>query len=349
MRLTVQQITELVSGKLEGDPQQVLEGAASLGEATPKDVSFLAHPRYAAQLRQTQAGCVLLPENNALIKSGSFTQIYVKNPQWAFAQVLSQLEPERRSHPRGVHATALIASSAKVAPSASLGAYCVIEEGAEIGEEAILYPQCYVGRNSKIGRRCLLYPQTVVREEVEVGEDCILHSGCVLGADGYGYVFMQQKHKKIPQLGRVKVEAEVEIGANVTVDRATIGTTTIGKGTKIDNLVQIAHNVQIGEHCLIIAQAGIAGSTKIGNGVILAGQAGVIGHITVGDQVRIGAQSGVIGDVPAGAILWGTPAQPHRQSLKLEALQRKLPKLFETVRELKKKLGTNGKRKRSQD
>ena len=212
--------------------------------------------------------------------------------------------------------------------------------GTRIGEGTAIFPQCYIGKNAKIGTQSLFYPQVVLREECEVGDRCIVHPGTVIGSDGYGFVWnpSQNRHHKIPQIGRVILEEDVEVGANVTIDRATLGETRIGAGTKIDNLVQIAHNVRTGKNCLIIAQVGISGSTRIGNQVTLAGQVGVAGHITIGDGAIIAGKSGVMGNIPEKSIYFGYPARPHREAMKLQALFGKLPEFFESLKAIKKAL-----------
>ncbi len=319
--LVARDIAQAVGGDLSGDGALVIHGAAGLDEASESELSFFHNPKYISSLQSTRARVVLIPQKmNGITLPEGKTLIRVANPQWAYAQVLGLIDQQRQQHPQGVH------PKAHVEPSAT------------IGSGTSVYPGCYIGHRVQIGANCLLYPHVVLREDTRIGDRVIIHSGAVLGADGYGFATQNGRHHKIPQIGCVVVEDDVEIGANVTVDRATTGETRIGAGTKIDNLVQIAHNVHIGRDCLIVAQAGIAGSTKIGNRVTLAGQSGVTGHITIGDGAVIAAQSGIMNDVEPGAVLFGTPARPHRQAMRLQAIYGKLEELYEAVKELRKKL-----------
>lgn len=337
--LSAAQVAEAVKGRLEGDASAVIQGAAGLNEASAGQISFFHNIKYIESLQKTQAKVVLIPEstNGTPLPSGK-TWIRVVNPQWAFAQVLGLIDRQRQRHPKGIHPQAVIDSTARVAKDANIGPFVVIEAGAIVGAGSILYSGTFVGQNVEIGEKCLIYPNVVLREDTVVGARAIIHAGTVLGADGYGFATQEGKHHKIPQIGRVVVEDDVEIGANVTVDRATTGETRIGAGTKIDNLVHIAHNVQIGQNCLIVAQVGISGSTKVGNRVTLAGQVGVVGHLTIGDGAIITAQSGIMSNVEPGAILFGSPARPHKQAMKLQAIFGKLDEMYDTVRQLRKKL-----------
>jgi UDP-3-O-[3-hydroxymyristoyl] glucosamine N-acyltransferase len=219
-----------------------------------------------------------------------------------------------------------------------IGPFAVIEEGAKVGDRSLILAGTYVGKDASIGEDCLIYPHVTIREEVEVGDRVIIHCGVVLGADGYGFVSDGDVHRKVPQVGNVVIESDVEIGANSTIDRATNGTTRVGRGTKMDNLVMIGHNVVIGENCLIVAQVGIGGSARIGANVTVGGQVGIVGHIKVGDGVVIGAQAGVIGDVPANTTVSGYPAREHGQARKVYACTQKLPDLLKTVAELSERV-----------
>jgi UDP-3-O-[3-hydroxymyristoyl] glucosamine N-acyltransferase len=313
-------VAKVVGGELIGDGSVVIAGAAGLEEASETEISFFHNVKYIDSLQKTKARVVLIPQhtNGTPLPEGK-TLIRVANPQWAFAQVLGLIDKERQFHPKGVHPKAHVESSAT------------------IGEGTSVYPGCYIGHNVRIGAGCILYPNVVLREDTQIGNRVIIHAGAVLGADGYGFATKDGHHHKIPQIGHVVVEDDVEIGANVTIDRATTGETRIGAGTKIDNLVHIAHNVHIGRDCLIVAQVGISGSTKVGNRVTLAGQVGITGHLTIGDGAVIAAQSGIMSDVEPGAILFGSPARPHKQAMKLQAIYGKLDELYEVVKLLKKK------------
>jgi UDP-3-O-[3-hydroxymyristoyl] glucosamine N-acyltransferase len=319
--LTAREVATAVQGELEGDAAVSIEGAAGLEEASEREISFFHNTKYIDSLQKTRARVVLIPKemNGTPLPAGK-TLIRVGNAQWAFAQVLGLIDQQRQRHPKGIHPNAFV------------------EESARIGGGTIVYPGCYIGHDVRIGEKCLIYPNVVIREDTQIGDRVILHAGVVLGADGYGFATKDGRHHKIPQIGKVVIEDDVEIGANVTIDRATTGETRIGAGTKIDNLVHIAHNVHIGKDCLIVAQVGISGSTKVGNRVTLAGQVGLTGHLTIGDGAVIAAQSGVMNDVEPGAVLFGTPVRPIKQAMKLQAIYGKLDELYETVKELRKKL-----------
>ena len=319
MKLTAQDIAQTVKGQLEGSATAVVTSAAGLSEAGENDLSFFHNPKYADQLSKTRAKVILVPEaTNGVAMPGDKTWIRVSHPQWAFAQVLELIDQARSHHPTGIH------------PKAH------VEPSAVVGQGTRIYPGCFIGANARIGENCLLYPNVVVREDTEVGSRVIIHAGAVLGADGYGFATQRGRHHKIPQIGRVVVEDDVEIGANVTIDRATTGETRIGAGTKIDNLVHIAHNVRIGKDCLIVAQVGIAGSTSVGERVTIGGQVGIVGHVTIGDNATIAAQSGIMNDVAPGEVLFGSPARPIKLAMKLLALYGKLPEVFEVLKKFKK-------------
>lgn len=337
--ISVGELAKVVHGEVEGDEALMIRGAAGLEDASDHDVSFFHNLKYGDLLRETKAGAVIIPQktNGTVLPSGK-TLIRVTNPLLAFSQVLALFDRERVRHPEGIHPQAIIDPSVQVARGVAIGAHTVIERGASIGAGTIIYPGCYVGQGSRIGEKCLIYANVVLYEQTLVGSQVIIHSGAVLGSDGYGFVTVEGRHQKIPQVGQVVIGDHVEIGANVTIDRATTGQTSVGAGTKIDNLVHIAHNVRIGRDCLIVAQVGISGSTRIGNRVTLAGQVGIIGHLTIGDGAVIAAQSGIMNDVAPGEVLFGSPARPHREAMKLQAIFGKLPEIYETFRLLKKKI-----------
>lgn len=354
MKIALKELSQLTNGELQGDETRVITGAVGLMEASPEDVSFLGNPKYANQAGKSRAGCLFLPlsAKGTPLANAVKNRIYVEDPQWAFAQVLALIEKELEKKPLVIlpDSRAHINPEARLSPNVFVGPFTVIERLAHVGESSWIGAQCYLGPKVKVGKGCKIYPQVVIRERCEIGNGVIIHSGAVIGADGFGFSTDKKtgNHRKIPQIGNVVIEDDVEIGANVTVDRATVGTTRIGAGTKIDNLVQIAHNVQIGKNCLIVSQVGISGSTKIGNQVILAGQAGIVGHVTIGDGAVITAQSGVMNDVDPKAVLFGSPARPHREGLKIQAILSKLPELYETVKHLKASLETNTGAKNAQ-
>ena len=315
----------------------LIHGFASLDEAGPGDLSFFSNPRYIEQLRNSKASVILIPAPEAatLVRTGTIC-ILVENPSASFATIAEQFAPKPPERQPGIHPSASIHPTAKISPSASIGALCVIEAHVRIGAHSVLEAQCHLGDHAHVGAHCHLHPRSTILHRCEIRDRVILHSGTVIGSDGFGFEKIEGKHTKIPQRGIVIVENDVEIGANTTIDRARFGRTVIGEGTKIDNLVQIAHNVQIGKHCLIVAQTGISGSTRIGNHVILAGQSGIVGHITIGDGIIVTAQSGISKSLPAeeGAMYMGTPAVPAKDYREQMALLRRLPKLQDRVKAL---------------
>jgi UDP-3-O-[3-hydroxymyristoyl] glucosamine N-acyltransferase len=340
MRLSVAEIASKLGGKLIGDGARAISGAAGLSEATAADVSFVRDVKNAAALKQlaaTKAGAVIVPEN--LTQSAPCSAIVVKNPTAAFAAVLAFIAEETKPVvPAGRHAMSAVHPKAQVSASAAIGPFCTVDQDARIEDGVVLVGNVYVGPRSVIKKGTILYPGVVLREDVSVGERCILHAGAVIGADGYGFYYANGQHNKIAQIGTVVIEDDVEIGANCTIDRATTGRTLIKRGTKLDNLVHIAHNCEVGPHTLMAAQVGVAGSTTIGAGVVFGGQVGVADHVHVGNGVQVGAQSGIKGDVEPNAVLFGSPAQPIQDTLKQHVLIRKLPELFKEFKQLKEKL-----------
>lgn len=332
MRLTAREIASLVQGELSGNGEAAVTGAAPLEEATSKDVTFLNNPKLLKTLDKTQAGVVLLKRGTEYAK----TAVYVENPQLAFAKILELISKEKEEPAGKVHPTAVVDPSARIGAGVSIGAHCVIEADAQVGDHTRILAQCYVGARSKIGKDCKIYPQVTLREDCEVRDRVIIHSGAVIGSDGFGYATEGGVHHKIPQVGKVILEDDVEIGANAAVDRATIGATVVGRGTKVDNLVQIAHNVKIGQGSLLAAQAGVAGSSALGNYVTLAGQVGVSGHVRIGDRVIAAAQSGIPNDVSEGSVVFGTPARPIVEERKIQVIIGRLPKIYEEFRKIKK-------------
>lgn len=335
MHFTVSQIAELVDGNIVGDKEHILTGIAGIEEASNTQLTFLKDDKnkeHKLLIETSKAGAFLLPEN---ILAPGKNVIHVKNPLAAFAKILKVIETEKNPLKTGIHPTAVIAPSAKIGNDVFIGPLCVVEDNVVIKDKAYLQAQVYVGQNSLIGEKTFIYPQVIVREDISIGNNCIIHSGTVIGSDGYGFYFANGQHNKIPQVGTVVIEDNVEIGSNSTIDRATTGKTWIKKGTKIDNLVQIAHNVEVGENCLLVAQVGIAGSTKLGKGVVLAGQVGVADHVKIADGTQVGAQSGIKNDTKPGDILFGSPAQPIQDTLKQVSLIRRLPELFKEFKKIK--------------
>ncbi len=331
------EIAEKIGGLLDGDGELEIRRVADIKAAAADELSFVANPKYASLAASTKAGAVIVSEDWA--DDCSAALIRVKNPDAAFAQAASLFySPVPRPEP-GVHPTAVVAADAEVDEGASIGPFCVVESGAKIGAGAVISAQCYIGRQAVVGCDSFLYPQVSLRESVLVGERTIIHNGTVVGSDGFGYsVDSAGVRTKIPQIGIVQIGNDVEIGANVTIDRARFGRTIIGNGVKIDNLVQIAHNVTIGDHAVIIAQVAIAGSTAIGDRVILAGQSGVAGHLKIGDGVVVAAKAGVIKDVPPGEYVMGMPAISANRFKRNAASIILLPRLKARVMALEKKI-----------
>jgi UDP-3-O-[3-hydroxymyristoyl] glucosamine N-acyltransferase len=333
--MTASQLAQLVGGRVVAGREDVsVSGVAALEDATPNDATFFGNEKYLPALRQSKAGVALVPDDFSESLPDVGAVVAVANPSLAFAAVVAALQPPLPPLPPGIHPTAVISPSAKIGRDASVHAYAVIEDGAEIGAGSSIGAHTFVGRESRIGPASFVHPHVIIRERVSVGSRCVVHSGTVIGGDGFGFETVNGRHVKVPQVGGVEIGDDVEIGAGVTIDRARFGMTRIGEGTKIDNLVQIAHNVVIGPHCLIVAQAGISGSTRLGKYVVLAGQVGVVGHITLGDGATVGAQSGVSKSVPAGAKVFGSPAEPMMEAAESLARVRRLPKLIERVKQL---------------
>lgn len=334
VRLTLAELAARLGGVAEGDLGAVLTGVAGLAEAGPADVTFLEGARLLPAAATGNAGAILVPEGLDLARRNL---IRVENPRLAFAAALAFFHPQPRPA-TGRHPTAVVAPDAIVAATASVGALCYVGPRARIGEGAVLLPQSHVGADGTIGEDTLLHPGAAVLERVVVGARVIIHAGAVIGSDGFGYVHDGHGHRKIPQVGTVEIGDDVEIGAGATIDRATVGVTRIGRGTKIDNLVQVGHNVTIGEHAILVAQVGIGGSARIGDGAVLAGQAGVGDHAEIGAGARVGGQAGVIRHVPPGATVAGFGPQPHGEFLKSQAVFDQLPQLRRRVAELEKRL-----------
>lgn len=334
--MTLQEILRLVDGTTSSKNFELkINGFASLSDAQGGELSFFYSPRYLQELRQTKAAAVLVPlsfeeEHDSIL-------IKVKDPSVAFDSIIAALaKHEEESPKRGVHPTAVVAPTVKLGHNVSIAAYVVIEEGAEIGDRTVIGAHTFIGARAKIGVDTLLHPHVTVREHCLLGNRVILHPGVVIGSCGFGYDSKTGTHQKIPQIGIVQIEDDVEIGANTTIDRARFGRTHIGQGTKIDNLVQIAHNVVIGPHNIICAQVGIAGSTRTGAYVTLAGQVGLSGHIEIGDKATLGAQAGVSKNVGAGEIVIGAPAKPLKVWKQNNFYIHQLGKLFERVKALEK-------------
>jgi len=318
--------------RIRGATAATIHGIAALKAAAPGDLSFLGNARYKAEVRETLASLVLLPPDHDGEPKPDQQFLLVENPSVALARVCGRIEQLLWPRPAaGVHPSASVAAGAQVAPTATVGPLCVIEEGAVVGERTHLQAQVFVGRGARIGEDCWLAAGAVVQAECVLQNRVRLHSGVVIGSDGFGYEFVAGRHEKVPQVGAVLVEDDVEIGANTTIDRARFSRTVIGEGTKIDNLVQIGHNCVIGKHCMLCAQVGLSGSVTVEDYVVLAGQVGVVGHITIGKGVKAGGQAGIHADVEPGKFINGTPAIPYLLERRLVVLHQRLPEMFKRV------------------
>jgi UDP-3-O-[3-hydroxymyristoyl] glucosamine N-acyltransferase len=328
------QIAQLVGGELVGDGNISITGVNSIEQAGTEEITFLAHPRYRAYLDTTRAAGIIVPPRVEGIKK---PHIVVPNPYLALVKVLEYFHAPSRP-PAGIHPLAVLGKNPQLGKGVCIYPWAVLGDQVCLGQGVVVHPGVYIGDGVKVGDRTTIHAQVSIYPGVTIGEGVVIHSGSVIGSPGFGYVWDGERHRHIPQVGGVVIEDEVEIGANVTIDRGTIGNTRIGRGVKIDNLVQIAHNVTIGEHSIIVAQVGVSGSTRIGRQVGIGGQAGVVGHVQIGDQAKVAAKAGVSKDVPPGAVIAGFSGVPHPEWRKSEAALRRLPKLQTRLQELERRL-----------
>jgi UDP-3-O-[3-hydroxymyristoyl] glucosamine N-acyltransferase len=340
MTFTTAEIAAHLQGEVLGDANATLKGFAPADRAKAGDLTFAENETYFARAEKSAATAIIADKRFA---STHKILIRVPDARIAFAKTLALFFPEPK-FAAGIHPTAVIAKSAHIDSSAHIGPFSVIGEHVHVGARSVLQGGNFIGDDSKLSEDVNLFPNVIIYPQTEIGRRVRIHSGTVIGSDGFGYVLDAGVHRKVPQAGNVILGDDVEIGANVAIDRGALGPTIIGKGTKIDNLVQIAHNVEIGEHCLIIAHVAMAGSSKLGNYVVLAGQVGVAGHLKVGNNVVVAAQSGIMHDIPDGEKLWGTPVQPINEMKRQIIAQRRLPELLKRVAELEKKLGLKPER-----
>lgn len=318
MALTLKELATLIGAELAGDPDLVVTSASTLDDAREGQLSFLSNPKYVKQIETTKASAVIV---TPLVKVDRIATLKAKDPYYAFALAVTLLHGVRKHPHEGIHPRA------------------AIDPSATIGEGTVIYPGVYVGPRTRVGRNCILYPNVVIYDDCVVGDRVIIHANASIGQDGFGFATNAGVHHKIPQVGNVVLEDDVEIGANATVDRSALGTTRIGKGTKLGDLTTIGHNTQLGEHCVIVAQAGIAGSVTVGHHVTMAGQVGVAGHLEIGDNVMIGAQAGVTNNVPEQTVMLGSPAMPIRQARRVAAIFVQLPELQDRVKKLEHSIG----------
>lgn len=339
--LSLGQLAERLDAELAGDPKRSVTGAATLETAGQEDISFLARRKYLPYLAATDAAAVLVSRDVGDVEAPpNTTLLWVDDAHLALAETLWLLYPQVKRKAE-IAPTALVAPGVELGAAVSIGPYSVVETGAKLGDGVKVGPLCYIGENCVLGEGTELKDQVSLYANTEVGSRCILHSGTRVGVDGFGYVLHENRHRKVPQVGRCVLENDVEVGANVCIDRGSVGETRVGAGTKIDNLVHIAHNVSIGKGCIIVAQVGIAGSTTIGNGVALAGQVGIVGHLHIGDGARVAAQAGVSHDIPAGETWFGYPARPRTEAMRASAAFLKLPELIRRVKRIERRLDSD--------
>jgi len=334
VQITLKEIALLLGGTIIGNEDAIIENIRPIEEAGPRDITFIANVKYLKQLETTAASAIIVASGTP---AEGKNLVIVPDPYAAFGRLLNFFYPAEHSY-QGVSPDAFIEEGASVSPEATLFPLAYVSKGAQVEKGAVIYPGVFIGSNTSIGENCILYANVTVYGGCIIGKRVILHSGVVVGSDGFGFAAPGKGNNKIPQVGFVQIDDDVEIGANSTIDRATLGKTWIGRNVKIDNLVQIAHNVVIGENSVITAQVGISGSTKLGKSVIIGGQTGIVGHITIGDNVMIAAGSGIHKEIESGQIIAGSPQLPYRQWLKVEACRAKLPEMKKTLEELKRKI-----------
>jgi len=335
MKYSVKDIAEFVKGELKGDGSIEIKGVSSLSDAKAGDITFIDSPKFKDGANKTEASCIITSFD---IEEIDKPIIKCKNPSLALLKIIEKIFPYKINHPKGVDKSARLGRDVKLGRDVAIGANAVIGDDVTIDDGSVIYPLVYIGEGARIGKNTIIYPNVTVREKGVIGNNVTIHSAAVIGADGFGFTKDGARFVKIPQMGIVEVQDDVEIGACVTIDRARFGRTVIGKGTKIDNLVQIAHNVRTGENCIIVAQVGISGSVNIGNNVMLGGQAGITDHVDIGDDVLVAAKGGITKSVPPRTIMSGIPARPHNVSKKIVAHVDNLPKMAERLSELEKKL-----------
>lgn len=339
MEYLLKELQAITGGILVGDGNTRITGVASLEGAGPGDITFMKEEKFIEKALQTRASALVTHRE---VKELKRPQIIAEKPFFAFVKILEVFSQEKVKRPRGIHPTALVAKTATIGKEVSIGAYSVIEEEAVIGDRVTIYPMVYVGHDTRIGEDTLIYPRVSIREGVSIGRRAIIHSGTSIGGDGFGYLQVEGRHVKIPQLGTIEIGDDVEIGCNVTIDRATMDKTVIGRGVKIDNHSHVAHNVTIGEDTMLIAYAKIAGGAVIGKNVMIAEDVGITDHATIGDGCVIGGGSNVYKSLEPGAVVWGSPAKPIMEEKRIQVLLRKLPTMWEELKKLSNIFGQKG-------
>ena len=333
MKKTVKELAQILGGTVVGDENREISDVKGLAEAGSDDISFAVEP-YTEYLPQVHAGAVITEKE---YPAGNNTLVLVENPRLAFSKLLELFHP-RQSVQKGIHSTAVVDESAKIGENTAVMAYAVIGKNVRIGAGSVVYPYVFIGDNVTVGANAAIYPGAVIMENTVMGDNAVIRAHAVIGGEGFGFATKDGKHTRIPQIGNVTIGDDVEIGACTTIDNGTLGSTKVGRGTKIDNLVHLGHNVEIGEDCFVIAQTGIAGSTKVGNHVTFAGQTGCTGHITIGDNVTFAGKSGIVGNVASNTINAGFPARPHIEWSRTQVYIKKLPDLAKTVKALEKRI-----------
>ncbi len=335
MNRTLKEIASLVSGELSGDPAIVIKNSANLEAARAGDLTFAVDDKAIDVFDRSKASAAIVPYSLNRFPSKPYVKVH--DLRLAMAKLLGLFEKRKAPQP-GIHGSALVSKSAKIGSNCSIMAGVVIQDNVTIGDNVTIYPGCFIGEGCSIGRDALLYPNVTLYDRTVIGDRCVLHAGVVIGVDGFGFVPVDGKYKKIPQIGNVIIEDDVEIFANSCIARATMGSTIIKRGTKIDNLTHIAHNCKIGEDCAITALVAIAGSSELGNHVSIGGTVGVSDHVSIGENTVVMARSGVTKDIPANSVVSGFPAQDNRKELEQQAALRRLPKIIEKISEIEKQL-----------
>ena len=337
MEFSAKQIATYLHGEIVGNENETVHTFAKIEEGVPGAISFLSNPKYTQYIYTTQSSIVLVNKDLKLDHAVKTTLIKVDNAYESLAQLLTLYE-QSKPKKTGIDPLASIAPTAKIGNNVYIGPFACVEDGVEIGDNTYIHPHVTIGCHAKVGNNTTLYPHVTIYQDCHVGNNCILHAGCVIGADGFGFAPSSQGYDKIPQIGIVIIEDNVEIGANTCVDRATMGATVIHQGVKLDNLIQIAHNVEIGSHTVMASQGGVAGSAKIGEWCVFAGQVGIAGHIKVGDHVTIGAQSGIPGNTKSGSTLMGYPAVDPKIFARSSVIFKKLPEMYTELQNLQKEI-----------